>query len=82
MASAIQPRAENLALVLGYQGWSVDAIVLVKLAKTPLLASEKSETIQGIFFLSQLMGLAAYKLRSVIGSVHGLALVLCPSRIH
>ena len=53
----------------------MNTVVLVKLPKIPLLANKKSQTIHGIS-LSQVMGLAAYKLRPVIGSVHGLTLVL------
>jgi len=62
-------------LVLGYQGWSVNAVVLVKLPKIPLLANKKSQIVHGISSLSRVMGLAAYKLRPVIGSVHELTLV-------
>ena len=53
----------------------MNTVVLVKLPKIPLLANKKSQTVQGISSLSQVMGLAAYKLRPVIGSVHGLTLV-------
>jgi len=53
----------------------VNAVVLVKLPKIPLLANKKSQTVHGISSLSQVMGLAAYKLGPTIGSVHGLTLV-------
>ena len=49
----------------------MNTVVLVKLPKIPLLANKKSQTVHGISPLSQVMGLAAYKLRLVIGSVHG-----------
>ena len=53
----------------------MNAIVLVKLPKIPLLPNKKSQTVHGISSLSQVMGLAAYKVRLVIGSVYGLTLV-------
>jgi len=53
----------------------MNAVILAKLPKIPLLANKKSQPAHGISSLSQVMGLAAYKLRPVIGSVHGLTLV-------
>ena len=51
----------------------MNAIVLVKLPKIRLLPNKKSKTVHGISSLSQVMGLAAYKLELVIGCVHELA---------
>ena len=53
----------------------MNTVGFVKLHEIPLLANKKSQTVHGISSLSQVMGLAAYKLRSAIGSVHGLTLV-------
>ena len=53
----------------------MNTVVLVKLPKIPLLANKKSQTVDGISSLSQVMGLAAFKLRLVIGSIHGVTLV-------
>jgi hypothetical protein len=69
------PSPSTVFTVLGYQGYSVNAVVLVELPKIPLLANKKSQSVHGISSLSQVMGLAAYKLRPVIRSVHGLTLV-------
>ena len=53
----------------------MNTVVLVKLPRLPLLANKKSQTVHGITSLSQALGLAAYKLRPVIRSVHGLTIV-------
>lgn len=50
----------------------MNAAILVKLSLIPLLANKKQQSAHGISSLSQVKGLAAYKLRPVIGSVHGL----------
>ena len=50
-------------------------MILVKLSKIPLLANKKSQTVHEISSLSQVIGLAAYKLQLVSGCVHGLTLV-------
>ena len=53
----------------------MNTVVLFKLPKIPLLGNKKSQIVHRISSLSQVLGLTAYKLRPVIGGVHGLTLV-------